>query len=93
MTKRKLTKSQRKRRAKRNPLRRLEYIRGKINAECISYGEIAELQALVDHIDKDDVQLLQWAGVPEFPCEHGNETDSCSLCEGGQGDNTTATTI
>ena len=45
---------------------RLEYLRGEINAERISYGEIAELQSLAGHIDPGDVQLLEWAGVPEF---------------------------
>jgi len=44
---------------------RLEYLRGEIEAERISYGEISELQSLVEHIDEDDVLLLQWAGVPE----------------------------
>ena len=44
---------------------RLEYLRGEIEAEQISYGEIAELESLVDHIDPDDLLLLQWAGVPE----------------------------
>ena len=43
---------------------RLEYLRGEIEAERISYGEIAELQGLAEHIEPDDVQLLQWAGVP-----------------------------
>lgn len=46
---------------------RLEYLRGEINAERISYGEIAELTGLVEHIEPGDVQLLEWAGVPEFP--------------------------
>ena len=46
---------------------RLEYLRSQIEAECISYDEIVELQSLKDHIDPDDVQLLEWAGVPEFP--------------------------
>ena len=45
---------------------RLEYLRGEIEAERISYGEIAELQSLAKYIDKGDVQLLEWAGVPEF---------------------------
>ena len=40
--------------------KRLEYLRGEIRAERISYGEIAELQGLAEHIDKDDVELLQW---------------------------------
>jgi hypothetical protein len=46
--------------------RRLEYLRGEIEAERISYGEISELESLVEHIDPEDVLLLQWAGVPEF---------------------------
>lgn len=45
---------------------RLEYLRGEIEAGRISWGEIAELQDLADEIDLDDVELLQWAGVPEF---------------------------
>jgi len=45
---------------------RLEYLRGEIEAERISYGEIAELQSLAAHIEPGDVVLLQWAGVPEF---------------------------
>lgn len=44
---------------------RLEYLRGEINAERISYGEIAELQSLAEWIEPGDVQLLEWAGVPE----------------------------
>jgi len=44
---------------------RLEYLRGEIRAERISYGELAELQSLAPHIDKSDVELLEWAGVPE----------------------------
>jgi hypothetical protein len=44
---------------------RLEYLRGEIKAERISYGEIAELQSLAGHIDPSDTQLLEWAGVSE----------------------------
>jgi hypothetical protein len=44
---------------------RLEYLRGEIRAERISYGEIAELQSLAEHIAPGDVELLEWAGVPE----------------------------
>lgn len=43
----------------------LEYLRKEIRAERISMGEITELQSLADHIDESDVELLQWAGVPE----------------------------
>ena len=46
---------------------RLEYLRGEIIAERISYGEILELQDLAEYIDPDDTLLLEWAGVPEFP--------------------------
>jgi len=45
--------------------KRLEYIRGEIKAERISYGEIAELQQLKDYIKPGDNLLLEWAGVPE----------------------------
>lgn len=48
---------------------RLEALCKEIQSECISYGEIAELQSLRQHIDPDDVELLQWAGVPEFDLE------------------------
>ncbi len=43
----------------------LEYLRGEIHAERISYGELAELQDLAAFIDPGDVELLEWAGVPE----------------------------
>jgi len=45
---------------------RLEYLRGELHAERISYGELDELQSLVPYIDPDDVELLEAAGVPEF---------------------------
>ena len=48
---------------------RLEYLRSQIDAECISLGELVELQSLVEFIEPGDVQLLEWAGVPEFPEE------------------------
>lgn len=44
---------------------RLEYLRGEIRAERISYSELSELQGLAAHIDAGDSELLQWAGVPE----------------------------
>lgn len=49
-----------------NAKERLEYLRGEIRAERISYGEIAELQSLIPFIEEGDVELLEWAGVPEF---------------------------
>lgn len=45
--------------------RRLEYLRGELRAERISYGELAELQSLAEYIDKDDVELREAAGIPE----------------------------
>lgn len=51
----------------------LEYLRGEIRAERISYSGISDLQGLAQHIDPSDVELLEWAGVPEFP-------PTCDLC-------------
>jgi hypothetical protein len=47
----------------------LEYLRGEIMAERISYSEIIELQELKKFISLDDNLLLEWAGVPEFDNE------------------------
>jgi len=49
---------------------RLNYLRKEIEAERISYGEIAELQSLAEHIDPSDVLLqrwmqVEWGWVPE----------------------------
>ena len=55
---------------------RLEYLREQLRAECISQGELIELQGLADYIDPGDVELLEPAGVPEFPDE---EPDSVTL--------------
>lgn len=44
---------------------RLEHLRQELRAERISYGEIVELQSLRQHIDPEDVELLEAAGVPE----------------------------
>lgn len=46
---------------------RLEYLRSQIDTERISTYELVELESLVEYIDSGDVQLLEWAGVPEFP--------------------------
>jgi len=53
--------------------KRLEYIRKELRAERISYGELAELQSLAKHIDPSDVELLEAAGVPEFPDDDSKE--------------------
>lgn len=52
-----------------DPKTRLEYLRGELRAEQISWGELLELQNLVEHIEPGDVELLEAAGVPEFPEE------------------------
>jgi len=46
---------------------RLEQLRGVLRSESISYGELAELQSLAPYIEPWDVELLEPAGVPEFP--------------------------
>lgn len=51
---------------------RLEYLRGELRAERISYGELHELQSLAEHIPAGDVELLEAAGVPEFPEQSDN---------------------
>lgn len=49
---------------------RLEYLRGELRAERISYGELAELQGYGEQgfILPDDVELREAAGLPEFGC-------------------------
>lgn len=44
---------------------RLEYLRGELRAERISWGELAELQSLAPYIPPDDVELRQAAGIEE----------------------------
>lgn len=44
---------------------RLEYLRGRIRAENISQSELIELQGLSDYIAPGDVELAEWAGIPE----------------------------
>jgi hypothetical protein len=45
--------------------KRLEYLRGELRSERISYGEIVELQNLAPYINSGDVELLEAAGIPE----------------------------
>lgn len=47
--------------------KRLEELRIILRAENMSYEELAELQSLAQCIDPSDVELLEAAGVPEFP--------------------------
>jgi len=44
---------------------RLEYLRGELRKEQLSYGELVELQSLAKHIERGDIELLELAGVPE----------------------------
>jgi hypothetical protein len=66
--------------------KRLEELRTEIREERISYGEIAELSSLVEFIEDGDVELLEWAGVPEQGCEicgirHGRTgSNVCKKC-------------
>ena len=53
---------------------RLEYLRGEIEAERISMGELVELQGYANDIDPDDVVLLEAAGVPEHIEDDDNAT-------------------
>jgi hypothetical protein len=55
---------------------RLEYLRGELRAERISWGELSELQNLASEIDPGDVELLEAAGVPE------HEPDATDHIEG-----------
>jgi hypothetical protein len=54
------------------PKQRLEYLRSELRAERISYDELHELQNLAPHIEPGDVELLEAAGVPEFPDTNGH---------------------
>lgn len=61
---------------------RLEYLRGELREERISQGELIELESLVKYIDKDDIELLQAAGVPEF--EDNDDDDDDEYADGGE---------
>ncbi len=50
---------------------RLEYLRGCIRAENISYGELSELQDLAPYIESGDNELAEWAGIPEEEFRNG----------------------
>ena len=62
------------------PQERLDHLRKQIEAECISYGEIAELQELAEHIPEDDMLLREWAGIPE--ADPDNDEFECEVCHG-----------
>ena len=54
---------------------RLEYLREEIQAERNSYSGLIELESLAEYIEPGDIELLEWAGVPEF------KQDNCVSCE------------
>lgn len=77
---------------------RLEYLRGELRAERISYGELFELQSLADHIPAGDLELREAAGLPEFEDDVDggctgyldratgtiqHDDDTCPIHEGG----------
>lgn len=47
---------------------RLAYLRGELRDECISLGELVELQGYGDDglIPEHDIELREAAGIPEF---------------------------
>lgn len=49
-------------RSDRDAKKRLEELRHELRAECISYGELAELESLRSYIEPDDVELLSALG-------------------------------
>ena len=59
---------------------RLEELREEIREERISTGEILELESLKEYIDPSDVELLQWAGVEEYP----EDEDDDKYADGGE---------
>jgi hypothetical protein len=48
------------------PKERLEYLRGEIRRERISWGELLELQSLIQWLEPGDVELLEAVCRPEF---------------------------
>lgn len=54
-----------KRRKRYRAVKRLEELRAALRSENMSWFELAELQELAPYIRRDDVELLEPAGVPE----------------------------
>ena len=50
---------------KKDAKKRLEELRKELKDGIMSWYELSELQNLTEYIEDDDVELLQWAGVPE----------------------------
>lgn len=70
-----------------NPKERLEYLRGELRAERISYGELAELESLREHIEPGDVELLEAAGVPEHEEDRVNDDERFFIIESPNDEN------
>jgi len=51
---------------------RLEALRTELRAERMSWSELYELHTLAPFIDPSDTELLEAAGVPEFPQDEEN---------------------
>ena len=68
---------------------RLEYLRGELRKERMSYEELHELQSLAAYIDPDDVELLEAAGVPEgrvvARCGSSDKHGAHMFTDGGRG--------
>ena len=62
---------------------RLEELRIELRREMISYGELQELESLKHHIDKDDVELRQAAGMKEMSMKDMGLMDS-NYAKGGE---------
>ncbi len=43
----------------------LKYFKDQIKNECMSWLDVHHLQSLKDRIPEHEIELLQWAGVPE----------------------------
>lgn len=61
----------------KNIKKRLEYLRGELRNERISYEELAK------HIDSKDVELLEAAGVPENDLDAEEDEDWDKLIRSG----------
>lgn len=60
---------------------RLEYLRGELRAERISWGDLAELQSLAPFIPEGDVELLEAAGVPEHAEDRAEQAERRRMSE------------
>lgn len=71
--------------AKKAVKKRLEYLRGEIRGERISYGELVELQSLAKYIETGDAELSEAAGIPEDEFNRVLEKTKKEAYEAGKG--------